>query len=176
MFDIGMLELLVIGVVALIVVGPKDLPGMFRTLGKYTGKARAMAREFQRSMESAADEAGVSDITEGLKDATSLKNMGLEGVSDAAKAFADKDFAHPSPSKAAASVGAETAEAAADKVAKAATAAKPAVKKSAAKKPAAKASAKTATKAAPKAAAKAPAAKKPAAKKTAPKKTPKADA
>ena len=57
MFDIGGLELLVIGVIALIVVGPKDLPGMFRTVGQFVGRMRGMAREFQRSMEAAADEA-----------------------------------------------------------------------------------------------------------------------
>ncbi|TMV53453.1 twin-arginine translocase subunit TatB, partial [Thioclava sp. BHET1] len=51
MFDIGWSELLLIGVVALVVVGPKDLPMMFKALGQFTAKARSMAREFQRAME-----------------------------------------------------------------------------------------------------------------------------
>ncbi|MCA8869315.1 MAG: twin-arginine translocase subunit TatB [Rhodobacteraceae bacterium] len=89
MFDIGMTELLVIGVVALIVVGPKDLPGMFRTLGKFTARARAMAREFQRSMEDAADEAGIKDVAKDLKSATSLRNLGLDHLKDAAKDYTD---------------------------------------------------------------------------------------
>ena len=54
MFDVGWTELMLIGIVALIVVGPKDLPVMFRTLGQFTAKARGMAREFQRAMEDAA--------------------------------------------------------------------------------------------------------------------------
>jgi len=68
MFDLGWLELLVIGVTALIVVGPKDLPGMFRTVGRFMGKARGMAREFTRAMEQAADESGVKDAAGALKD------------------------------------------------------------------------------------------------------------
>jgi sec-independent protein translocase protein TatB len=67
---LGWTELLLIGIVALIVVGPKDLPVMFRTLGQFTGKLRAMARDFQRSMEAAADEAGVKDMANDLRRAT----------------------------------------------------------------------------------------------------------
>lgn len=92
MFDIGMVELLVIGVVALIVVGPKDLPGMFRTLGKFTARARSMAREFQRSMEDAADESGMGDIAADLKKVTSARNLGLDSVKDSLKDVAMASF------------------------------------------------------------------------------------
>ncbi|PJN92711.1 twin-arginine translocase subunit TatB, partial [Amaricoccus sp. HAR-UPW-R2A-40] len=67
MFDVGWGELFLIAVVALIVVGPKDLPGLFRTLGQFTGRARAMARDFQRTLEAAADEAGVSEVQKTLR-------------------------------------------------------------------------------------------------------------
>lgn len=78
MLDIGWTELLVIGVVALIVVGPKDLPKMFRTLGQFTAKARNMAREFQRAMDEAADESGVKDVARDLRGMTDPKKMGLD--------------------------------------------------------------------------------------------------
>ena len=87
MFDIGWTELLVIGIVALIVVGPKDLPGMFKALGRFTAKMRNLAREFQRAMNQAADESGVSDITSDLKALRSAKNLGLDAVQDAADRF-----------------------------------------------------------------------------------------
>ncbi|TCL09822.1 sec-independent protein translocase protein TatB [Shimia isoporae] len=85
MFDLGLPELLVIGVVALIVVGPKDLPVMFRAVGRFVGKAKGMAREFSSAMNQAADQAGVKDVTDGLKSATD----GLNKVSNPMKAASD---------------------------------------------------------------------------------------
>ena len=84
MSDLGWSELLVIGVVALIVVGPKDLPILFRNVGRYVGKARGMAREFSRAMEAAADESGVKDIDRTLKAAMNPKAMGLDALRDVA--------------------------------------------------------------------------------------------
>ena len=96
MFDIGMTELLVIGIVALIVVGPKDLPGLFRTLGRFTARARALGREFTRAMNEAADESGMKDVARDLKKATDPKSMGLEALKDAADKFEKWDpTAHP---------------------------------------------------------------------------------
>lgn len=67
MLDIGWSEMLIVGVVALIVVGPKDLPKMFHKVGQFTGKARAMAREFQRAMDIAAKEAGVDGLAKDFR-------------------------------------------------------------------------------------------------------------
>ncbi len=87
MFDIGWSELLVIGVVALIVVGPKDLPRMFAALGRFTAKARGMAREFQRAMDDAARESGVKEATDEMKAMVSKKNLGIDRIEDAARKF-----------------------------------------------------------------------------------------
>ena len=62
MFDIGWSEMAVILMVALIVIGPKDLPRVARTVGKWTAKARGMAREFQRSLDDMAREAELQDV------------------------------------------------------------------------------------------------------------------
>lgn len=64
MLDIGWTELLVIGALALIVVGPRDLPQLLRTVGQTVGKIKRMAREFQRSMEDAARETDVASFKE----------------------------------------------------------------------------------------------------------------
>ena len=80
MLDIGMSEMVIIGVVSLIVVGPKDLPQMFRKVGTFVGKARGMAREFQSAMHDAAENSGVNDIKSTYNKATNFKDMGLEDL------------------------------------------------------------------------------------------------
>lgn len=181
MFDIGMSELLIIGIVALIVVGPKDLPGMFRTLGRFTAKIKAMGREFSRAMENAADEAGVNDIKDSLNAAANPKKFGLDKLKDAASDFENWDpmktdtKTHPkaemseerasaakkiSEATAASATKRKAAEAAAET---AAETVKAAPKKAPAKKTATKKTA-PAKKAPAKTAAKKPAAKKPVAK------------
>ena len=87
MLDIGWAELMVIGVVALIVIGPKDLPEMFRQLGRFMAKIRSMGRDFQRAMDEAARQSGVTDVAKDLKGATSAKAMGLDGLRTAADKF-----------------------------------------------------------------------------------------
>jgi sec-independent protein translocase protein TatB len=62
MFDIGWSELLVIAVVALIAIGPKELPGVLRMVGQWMGKARKMAAEFQGQFQEAMREAEMADL------------------------------------------------------------------------------------------------------------------
>jgi sec-independent protein translocase protein TatB len=71
MFDIGWGELLLIGVVALIVIGPKELPGTLRTLGQWMGKLRRMASEFQGQFQEAMREAELADLKKQVDDMTS---------------------------------------------------------------------------------------------------------
>nr|Q07N50.1 RecName: Full=Sec-independent protein translocase protein TatB [Rhodopseudomonas palustris BisA53] len=62
MFDIGWSELMVIGVVALIAIGPKELPGVLRMVGQWMGKARKLAGEFQGQFQEAMREAEMADL------------------------------------------------------------------------------------------------------------------
>ncbi len=68
MFEISATELLVIAVVAIVVIGPKDLPDMLRGLGRLVRKLRLMAGDFQRQM----DQAGFEDVHKGLEEVRSL--------------------------------------------------------------------------------------------------------
>jgi len=62
MFDIGWSELVVIAIVALIAIGPKELPGVLRMVGQWMGKARKMAAEFQGQFQEAMREAEMADL------------------------------------------------------------------------------------------------------------------
>jgi sec-independent protein translocase protein TatB len=70
MFDLSWTELLVIGVVALIAIGPKELPGVLRMAGQWMGKIRRMASEFQGQFQEAMREAEVADLKKQVDDLT----------------------------------------------------------------------------------------------------------
>jgi sec-independent protein translocase protein TatB len=90
MFDIGWSELVVIGVVALIVIGPKELPAVLRAIGHWTTKIRRMAGEFQSQFQEAMREAEMSD----------LKKQ-VDGLGDAVKFDPlDPDPMYPNPKEA----------------------------------------------------------------------------
>lgn len=191
MFDMGWSELLVVGVVALIVVGPKDLPVLFRKVGQFVGKAKGMAREFSNAMNDAADDTGMremsSSLNKTLKTATNPLGSAMDEVKSATKSLSkfdpDSETGKLASQRAedVKKIQAATARAGAERKqreaaealaqadaaeAKLATpAAAPQIEKPAAKAPAKKAPAKKA--AAAKAPAKATPAKKPAAKKPA---------
>jgi sec-independent protein translocase protein TatB len=92
MFDIGWSELVVIAVVALIAIGPKELPGVLRMVGQWMGKARKMAAEFQGQFQEAMREAEMADLKKSFDEvkeaATGITSGGLmtslqKDVSDA---------------------------------------------------------------------------------------------
>jgi sec-independent protein translocase protein TatB len=72
MFDFAWSELALIAVVALVVIGPKDLPRVMRTVGQWTRRARAIAREFQGSLDQMVREAELDDMKRHIDRATSF--------------------------------------------------------------------------------------------------------
>ena len=91
MFDIGWSELLVIGVVAILVVGPKELPRLMRTFGHYTGKLRAMASDFQRQFEDAVRDSEIDEVRKAMQD--------FHAQASDATASVDKPLMIPKPSE-----------------------------------------------------------------------------
>lgn len=88
MLDIGWSELLLVGVLALLVVGPKELPRLMRTVGHWLSKARGLAREFQRGMDDVAREADLKELAEAksmLQDVQSIKNDATLGLNNPAQ-------------------------------------------------------------------------------------------
>ena len=91
MFDLGWTELLLIGIVALIVVGPKELPVLFRKAGQFVGKIKGMAREFSRAMNNADDDVGVSDISSTIRSAANPLKSSVDAVKNAATDYTSYD-------------------------------------------------------------------------------------
>jgi len=107
MFDISWTEFLLIGVVALMVIGPKELPGVMRTLGQWTRKIRSMAADFQNQFQEAMREAEmtdlkkeVDDLAKDIKDYDPLKDVRAD-VENAGKDIEKSFETAPAPAAAA---------------------------------------------------------------------------
>jgi sec-independent protein translocase protein TatB len=97
MFDLGWGKIVIIAVIALVVIGPKELPAVLRTVGQWMGKIRRMAAEFQSQFQEAMREAEMADLKksiDAISDATRGIGSGLDPISNVSKdiesAFADK--------------------------------------------------------------------------------------
>ncbi len=95
MFDLEWSKLLVIGVIALMVIKPKDLPRVLRTVGHWVRQARQVASEFQSSIEQMAREAELSDVKKEIEDATRKVTSDIEKSIDPVEV--EKLFNEPSP-------------------------------------------------------------------------------
>lgn len=88
MLDLGWTELLVIGILTILIFGPKELPVVFRTVTQWLGKARSVAREFQRTVDDMARETELDEIRKAAKNAASDMNTmvdptgSMEGLFD----------------------------------------------------------------------------------------------
>ena len=100
MFDIGWSELVLIGVVALIVIGPKELPGMLRSWGKWMAKMRGMASEFRGHVDEMVRQSELDEVKKQLESAPGLDLQALdptkeiksaiqEGMAEGEKIMAD---------------------------------------------------------------------------------------
>lgn len=116
MLDIGWTELVVIAIVLIVVVGPKDLPPMLRAFGRMTSKLRGMASDFRQQFDEALREADLEDVRKTISDAQSLnpanalrdamnplRQIGNEIKSDLQKAASPDKPSVPSPEPAATS-------------------------------------------------------------------------
>jgi len=76
MFGLGTYEVLVVAIVAIVIVGPKDLPIVLRTFFNLTRKAQAIAREFRRGIEELAEETGLDAVKKDLRSAAKGEFLG----------------------------------------------------------------------------------------------------
>jgi sec-independent protein translocase protein TatB len=87
---IGWAELLILAIIAIVVVGPRDLPGLMRQFGKWFGKARRLAAEFQASIDEMGREAELDELRKEVEKLKKEATPGPDAGDDAAKAADDK--------------------------------------------------------------------------------------
>ena len=80
MFDIGWTELAVVALIALVVIGPKDLPKAMRTVGQYARKLRGMAREFQSGLDDLAREAELDEAKKAIQSVSNPKKTFTDAI------------------------------------------------------------------------------------------------
>ncbi|MEZ5924839.1 MAG: Sec-independent protein translocase protein TatB [Hyphomicrobiaceae bacterium] len=90
MFNLDWTELLIIAVIAVLVVGPKELPGMLRTIGQYVGKMRKVAGEFRNQFDQAMKEAELDGVQQAIKDTKAVVNQ-VNPVHELKKAVLEAD-------------------------------------------------------------------------------------
>jgi sec-independent protein translocase protein TatB len=116
MFDIGWSEMAIIVVVALVVIGPKELPAALRTFAKWTKTARKLAREFQSGIDGLVREAELDEARKSIQSATQEVQREVEKAVDPtgeAKSLLKPNGGAPAPTPPAESVAAPAAPAAA---------------------------------------------------------------
>jgi sec-independent protein translocase protein TatB len=103
MFDLGWGKIVIIAVIALVVIGPKELPAVLRTVGQWMGKIRRMAAEFQGQFQEAMREAEMADLKksiDAITDATRGIGSGFDPLSSVSKdiesSFQEKPTETPS--------------------------------------------------------------------------------
>lgn len=97
MFDIGWSELLVIGIVALVVIGPKDLPKVLRALGSMMSKVRSMANEFQGQFQDAMREAELADLKKQAENLASTAQNAIHNPMQSIENEIQKSIDSPQP-------------------------------------------------------------------------------
>jgi len=102
MFDIGWSEMLIIGVVALVVIGPKELPGALKTFAYWMKQARKLAREFQSGVDDMIRTAELDEAKQAVEDARRKLNRDIENAVDPTgevkQALSDTGIKTPIPS------------------------------------------------------------------------------
>src|SRR4051794_1127655 len=115
MFDLGWGKILLIGIVALVVIGPKELPGALRTLGQWMTKIRRMASEFQNQFHEAMREAELADLKKDVDEmaATARSYANINPMDDLRKDI-ESAMIQPSDFDSSGSKSADTTSAASD--------------------------------------------------------------